>query len=86
MRMVSNRHLTSSVKRFKRVHVQHKAYIAKPISTVETSVPDKEVAKEEEKVTVRETADESTPKKSNRRKKAAEDIENNEENTESHEQ
>ena len=86
MRMVSNRHLTSSVKRFKRVHVQHKAYIAKPIPVAESSVPEKEVAKEEEKVTVRETADESTPKKSNRRKKAAEDIENNEENTESHEQ
>jgi hypothetical protein len=34
MRMVSNKHVTStSVKRFKKVHVLHKAYVAKPIET-----------------------------------------------------
>ena len=32
MRMVSNKHVTStSMKRFKKVHVQHKEYVAKPV-------------------------------------------------------
>lgn len=36
MRMVSNKHVTSSsMKRFKRVHVLHKAYVAKPASITE---------------------------------------------------
>lgn len=44
MRMVSNKHVTStSMKRFKKVHVQHKEYVAKPVvERVEVKFEEKE--------------------------------------------
>lgn len=77
MRMVSNRHVGGlSMKRFKRVHVHHKAYIEKPIET-------KPVAEAEEPV-VAEAEPVEKPKKTRKRKSKA-SAENNEETNEDHE-
>lgn len=92
--MVSKLHLSPmSVKKFKKVHVLHKAYVAK-IKKVEPVEEEPAVVEaEKERPVVSEPVVETetnvspeeidAPKKPVRRKKVAE--ENNEENTESHE-
>ena len=88
--MVSNKHVTStSVKRFKKVHVLHKAYVAKPIETVVDKVEPVVVEKSEPvhiETPVVKVEEEHTeafampiPRK---RKKVVEPIENNEEKPE----
>ena len=87
MRMVSKLHMSpTSVKRFKRVHVQHKAFVAsnKPVVVAEETKVEEPVV-EPVVETVVETEEVSAPKKSQKRKKVEEPIENNEENTENHE-
>ena len=90
MRMVSNRHVTGpSMKKFKRIHVQHKVYITKPIEKLEIKADERK--KEEEVVKIEEKVVESpaiqevetevvtpAPKPRTRKKKAAvvETIEN----------
>ena len=81
MRMVSNRHVTgASVKRFKKVHVQHKAYVVKPVEKAEEKEP---VVVVEDPV-VEEVQEEvlETPKPRRRSKKVEETLENNEEKPE----
>lgn len=76
MRMVSNKHVSgSSMKHFKRVHVLHKMYVAKPKNKVEEKPEPQEI----------EEAPEIIPDfkpKAQRRKKVADYIENNEEKPE----
>lgn len=83
--MVTNKHVTSqSVKRFKKVHVQHKAYVAKPVEKVEVVIEEPVVEKKvAETPAIEEEQNEvlAAPKPRVRRKKA-EDIENNEEKPE----
>ena len=86
MRMVSKLHVSpNSVKRFKKVHVAHKMYAAhkNPVETVKEPVVLQEPEVVPEPVVEEEVP---TPKKSFKKKKVEETyIENNEENTESHE-
>lgn len=79
--MVSNRHVTgASVKRFKKVHVQHKAYVVKPVEKAEEKVP---VVVVEAPVVEEVKEEESKPQKlRNRKKKVEETPENNEEKPE----
>lgn len=93
MRMVSNKHVTSmSMKRFKKVHVQHKVYVATPIGKKD-KVKEEAPVVEEEKIIIPEpvvdvisgeTEIVETPKPRTRKKKAAvvETVENNEEKPE----
>lgn len=67
MRMVSNKHVTSSsMKRFKRVHVLHKAYVVKPASMTEKETENKQVAAVEppvnEELVVPKVVDAEMPK------------------------
>jgi len=90
--MVSNRHVNSvSMKRFKRVHIQHKVLHAvhttvneepKPVQEqVEESVP--EIIEEETRVEVVQEDVLASPKpKAKRKKKVVETEENNEEKPE----
>lgn len=74
--MVSNKHVSGvSMKRFKRVHVLHKMYVAKPTNKVEEK-PAAPVVEEKPEII-------ATPKvKTQKRKKVVKDIENNEEKPE----
>ena len=88
MRMVSNKHVsTASMKRFKRVHVQHKMYvdgnnIIKTPVKIDEKVEETPKIEEVNKTEVIENvlATEAKPKRT--RKRAEETIENNEENPE----
>lgn len=56
--MVSNRHVTGpSMKKFKRIHVQHKVYITKPIEKLEIEADERK--KEEETIKIEEKVVES---------------------------
>lgn len=95
--MVSNKHLsTANVKRFKKIHVPHKMYVAKPALVKKNNI---EVVKEEEPVIVKkeeiqiepevkvvEAAPEieelAAPKPKRKKKVAEPEIENNEEKPE----
>lgn len=89
MRMVSNRHIGASMKRFKRIHVQHKVYIAPPsgknkneeipvVKAEETIIPEFTVSTKSEEKEITET-----PKPKRRKKKdMTETVKNNEEKPE----
>lgn len=87
--MVANRHVNGeSVKRFKRVHVRHKMYVASNVTKKEEPVaveiePVLEVLPAENHEVVEEVVA-AAPKAKKSRKKAVAD-ENNEENIEDHE-
>ena len=90
MRMVSNRHVnTANMKRFKRVHIPHKVFIAKPeeraeeepVLQVSEIVPAIDEYATPEVFETEVVVEAPKPKRS-RKKKTEETVENNEEKPE----